>query len=274
MQVHFAVHEGQLHLIAKLLEYSFNFSRFLPNWRSQPGRRLYRGALADGDRQLVREWWRWALQARRPRRSRRPAPLSAHTWRSLRTWHGALLRPKGAPRFARWSAPPCRQRAAPACRLRTPASCGAWPAHSRHRRPAQQPTQAVNREMRRHESTKLELRWTTLKLRREQRTRYRQLHELRRDARDAAAADDAARALLELEDQLSVMRLGWKSSSGSSRGRMAWHGTALPPLRPSSSTHGPPRSWASRPPHTNGPPHTWAPPHMGLTCGFAGVAGA
>ena len=133
--------------------------------------------------------------------------------------------------------------------------------------------------MRRHESTKLELRWTTLKLRREQRARYRQLHELRRDARDAAAADDAARALLELEDQLSVMRLGWKSSSGSSRGRMAWHGAL--PLRPSSSTHGPPRSWAFRPPHTNGPPHTWAPhtwasrsPHMGLTCGFAGVAGA
>ena len=31
-QVHFSVHEGQLHLLAKLLEYSFNYSRFLPNW--------------------------------------------------------------------------------------------------------------------------------------------------------------------------------------------------------------------------------------------------
>ena len=52
--------EGQLHLIAKLLEYSFNFSRFLPNWRSQPVRRLYRGAQAE-EPGLVREWWRWAL---------------------------------------------------------------------------------------------------------------------------------------------------------------------------------------------------------------------
>ena len=32
LKVHFSVHEGQLHLLAKLLEYSFNYSRFLPNW--------------------------------------------------------------------------------------------------------------------------------------------------------------------------------------------------------------------------------------------------
>ena len=31
-QVHFSVTEDQLHLLAKLLEYSFNSSRFLPNW--------------------------------------------------------------------------------------------------------------------------------------------------------------------------------------------------------------------------------------------------
>ena len=31
-QVHFSVTEDQLHLLAKLLEYSFNYSRFLPNW--------------------------------------------------------------------------------------------------------------------------------------------------------------------------------------------------------------------------------------------------
>ena len=36
MQVRFSVHEGQLHLVAKLLEYSFNYSRFLPNWRAMP----------------------------------------------------------------------------------------------------------------------------------------------------------------------------------------------------------------------------------------------
>ncbi len=57
-QVHFTVHEKQLHLVAKFLEYSFNFSRFLPNWRAQPACRLHRGAAPE----LVREWWRWALQ--------------------------------------------------------------------------------------------------------------------------------------------------------------------------------------------------------------------
>ena len=55
-QVHFNVHEGQLHLLAKILEYSFNYSRFLPNWRAQPSQRLHRAAPAA----LVRDWWRRA----------------------------------------------------------------------------------------------------------------------------------------------------------------------------------------------------------------------
>ena len=60
-------------------------------------------------------------------------------------------------------------------------------------------------ELRRHESSKLELRWATLKVRREQRQRYRRLHaELRDGGGGAAARAAAAAALLDLEDELSV----------------------------------------------------------------------
>ena len=53
------LHEGELRVIAKLLEYWSNFRRFHRNKRALPSRRIRPGCAPE----LVREWWRWALQA-------------------------------------------------------------------------------------------------------------------------------------------------------------------------------------------------------------------
>ena len=70
---------GQLRVVARLLDYFSNFSRFHSNRRSQPSRRVRPGC----GRALVCAWWQWALQGVGLELTRRRSRRLTLSWQQL-----------------------------------------------------------------------------------------------------------------------------------------------------------------------------------------------
>ena len=76
--------ESQLTVLAKLLEWGFNYSRFQPNLRDRPARRVRGRGSGWEHRETLRAWWRWALRGVRRELRRHQSRKLELSWSALR----------------------------------------------------------------------------------------------------------------------------------------------------------------------------------------------